>query len=91
MTDFEPGESASIISVTEKVRSLAIGAPVSAVHFLGPSAAFVGAEENIFVVTGEAEIAPRAGPPGARKGGAGCRLRSLRLSCARLSPLRLSW
>jgi len=55
MTDFEPGESASIISVTEKVRSLAIGAPVSAVHFLGPSAAFVGAEENIFVVTGEAE------------------------------------
>src|ERR1700744_175840 len=55
MTDFEPGESASIISVTDKVRSLAIGAPVSAVHFLGPSAAFVGAEENIFVVTGEAE------------------------------------
>jgi len=57
MTDFEPGESASIISVTDKVRSLAIGAPVSAVHFLGPSAAFVGAEENIFVVTGEAEPA----------------------------------
>ena len=55
MTDFEPGESASIISVTDKVRSLAIGAPVSAVHFLGESAAFVGAEENIFVVTGEAE------------------------------------
>src|SRR6202012_2836103 len=55
MTDFEPGESASIISVTDKVRSLAIGAPVSAVHFLGPSAAFVGAEENIFVVTGETE------------------------------------
>jgi WD40 repeat protein len=57
MTDFEPGESASIISVTDKVRSLAIGAPLSAVHFLGPSAAFVGAEENIFVVTGEAEPA----------------------------------
>src|SRR3984957_5115155 len=57
MTDFEPGESASIISVTEKVRSLAIGVPVSAVHFLGENAAFVGAEENIFVVTGEAEPA----------------------------------
>ena len=57
MTDFDPGESASIISVTEKVRSLAIGVPVSAVHFLGENAAFVGAEENIFVVTGEAEPA----------------------------------
>src|SRR3984885_8618503 len=55
MTDFEPGESASIISVTDKVRSLAIGAPLSAVHFLGPSAAFVGAEENIFVVTGDGD------------------------------------
>ena len=55
MTDFEPGESASIISVTDKVRSLAIGAPLGAVHFLGENAAFVGAEENIFVVTGEAE------------------------------------
>jgi WD40 repeat protein len=55
MTDFEPGESASIISVTDKVRELAIGAPVSAVHFLGDSAAFVGAEESIFVVAGEGE------------------------------------
>src|ERR1700761_3245951 len=55
MTDFEPGESASIVSVTDKVRALAIGAPVGAVHFLGDSAAFVGAEENIFVVAGEAE------------------------------------
>jgi WD40 repeat protein len=55
MTDFEPGESASIISVTDKVRALAIGAPVSAVHFLGDSAAFVGSEESIFVVAGEAE------------------------------------
>ncbi|HET7885620.1 MAG TPA: WD40 repeat domain-containing protein [Bradyrhizobium sp.] len=55
MTDFEPGDSASIVSVTDKVRALAIGAPVSAVHFLGRTAAFVGAEENIFVVAGEAE------------------------------------
>ena len=55
MTDFEPGESASIISVTDKVRELAIGAPVSAVHFVGDKAAFVGSEENIFLVAGEGE------------------------------------
>jgi WD40 repeat protein len=57
MTDFEPGESASIVSVTDKVRAVSIGAPVSAVHFLGDSAAFVGAEENIFVVEGEGDPA----------------------------------
>ena len=55
MTEFDPGESASIVSVTDKVRAIAIGAPLSAVHFLGEQAAFVGSEENIFVVTGEAE------------------------------------
>src|SRR5579872_5110739 len=53
MTDFDPGKSASIVSVTDKVRPIAIGAPVSAVYFLGDQAAFVGAEENIFVVSGE--------------------------------------
>ena len=57
MTEFDPGESASIISVTDKVRAIAIGAPLSAVHFLGEQAAFVGSEENIFVVAGEAEPA----------------------------------
>ena len=57
MTDFEPGESASIVSVTDKVRAVKIGAPVSAVHFLGETAAFVGSEENIFVVAGEGEPA----------------------------------
>jgi WD40 repeat protein len=56
MTAFDPGESASIISVTDKVRAAAIGAPVTAVHFLGDRAAFVGAEENVFLVNGEAEI-----------------------------------
>src|ERR1700761_3379434 len=55
MTNFDPGESASIVSVTDRVRPIAIGAPVSAVHFLGDQAAFVGAEENIFVVAGEGE------------------------------------
>ena len=57
MTEFEPGESASIVSVTDKVRSIRIGAPVGAVHFLGQTAAFVGSEENIFTVAGEGEPA----------------------------------
>lgn len=56
MTEFGPGESASIISVTDQVRAIAIGAPVTSVHFLGDNAAFVGAEENVFLVSGEGEI-----------------------------------
>jgi WD40 repeat protein len=56
MTEFGPGESASIISVTDQVRPLAIGAPVTSVHFLGDSAAFVGAEENVFLASGQGEI-----------------------------------
>src|ERR1700743_1558474 len=57
MTEFDPGESASIISVTDKVRAVAIGAPVSALHFLGDDAAFAGTEENLFIASGEAEPA----------------------------------
>jgi len=61
MSNFEPGgEQASIISVTDRVRPLALGAPVSAVHFLGERAAFVGAEENISFVDEAGEIAPVA-------------------------------
>src|SRR5580700_10505050 len=56
MTAFDPGESASIISVTDQVRAVKIGAPVTSVHFLGPRAAFVGAEENVSLVSGEGEI-----------------------------------
>ncbi len=55
MTEFEPGESASIVSVTDKVRSIRIDAPVSAAHFLGDQAAFVGSEENIFMASGDGE------------------------------------
>jgi len=58
MTEFGSGESASIISVTDQVRPIAIGAPVTAVHFLGPHAAFVGAEENVFLVSDEGDISP---------------------------------
>jgi len=51
MSEFDPREdSASIVSVTEKVRPVKIGAPVIAAHFLGEKAAFVGAEETIALV-----------------------------------------
>jgi WD40 repeat protein len=56
MTGFDPGESASIVSVTDKVRAIAIGAPVTSVHFLGDNAVFVGAEENVFVAGGQGEV-----------------------------------
>jgi WD40 repeat protein len=58
MKEFDPSDkSASIVSVTEKVRPVAIGAPVIAVHFLGDKAAFVGAEENVALVGGAGDIA----------------------------------
>ena len=61
MTKFDPGDnSASIASVTDRVRPVKIGAPVTAVHFLGDKAAFVGAEENVFLVSGQGEVSPAA-------------------------------
>jgi WD40 repeat protein len=56
MTQFDPGESASIVSVTDRVRPLQLGMSVTSVHFLGDQAAFVGAEENVAMVSGEGEI-----------------------------------
>jgi WD40 repeat protein len=56
MTQFDPGESASIVSVTDRVRPLQVGMPVTSVHFLGEHAAFVGGEENVAIVSGEGEI-----------------------------------
>ena len=54
---FDPPENpASIVSVTERVRPLSLGMPVTAVHFLGDRAAFVGAEENVALVNKEGEI-----------------------------------
>src|SRR6202051_2593551 len=58
MSEFDPGESASIVSVTDKVRAIAIGAPLTAVHFLGDNAAFVGAEENVFIVGEGGGVSP---------------------------------
>src|SRR5437763_17014969 len=56
MSDFEPGDQASIASVTDRVRPLAIDAPVTAIHFLGDRAAFVGAEESVALVDAGGEI-----------------------------------
>jgi WD40 repeat protein len=54
MTNFDAmPDQESIVSVTDRVRPVAIGAPVIAVHFLGDRAAFVEAEENVALVDGE--------------------------------------
>jgi WD40 repeat protein len=61
MKEFDPAQnSASIVSVTDRVRPVKIGMPVTSVHFLGERAAFVGAEEKVFLVSGEGEISPVA-------------------------------
>lgn len=57
MATFDPtGDQASIASVTDRVRAIAIGAPVTSVHFLGERAAFVGAEANVALVDDQGEI-----------------------------------
>jgi WD40 repeat protein len=56
MKQFDEDNSASIVSVTDRVRPLALGMPVIAVHFLGERAAFVGAEENVALVNEAGEI-----------------------------------
>ena len=65
MKQFDPGEGASIASITDKVRPLAVGMPVSSVHFLGETAIFVGAEENAAIVNAAGEISPIATHGGA--------------------------
>jgi WD40 repeat protein len=61
MKAFEPGENTgSIASVTDKVRPINIGAPVTSVQFLGDNAAFVGAEENVYLVNAQGEVSPVA-------------------------------
>jgi len=61
MKEFDPGDNAaSIVSVTDRVRPLSIGMPVTAVHFLGSQAAFVGAEETVALVNTAGEISPVA-------------------------------
>ncbi|MES2600382.1 MAG: WD40 repeat domain-containing protein [Pseudomonadota bacterium] len=61
MTDFNPTpETASIVSVTDRVTTVALGAPAAAVHFLGDVAAFVGAEENVTFANSDGEAKPVA-------------------------------
>src|SRR3982750_4138858 len=56
MKEFDPGAGASIASITDKVRPLAVGMPVSSVHFLGETAVFVGAEESAAIVGADGEL-----------------------------------
>src|ERR1043166_8375937 len=57
MTTFEQsGPAASVVSVTDKVRPLALGAPVTSAHFLKDRAVFVGAEEGVIVADEQGEI-----------------------------------
>jgi WD40 repeat protein len=57
MSDFDPLQGQEpVVSVTDRVRPVSIGAPVIAVHFLGDKAAYVEVEENVSLVDGEGGI-----------------------------------
>jgi WD40 repeat protein len=56
MSEFDPGDAPSIVSMTDRVRPLPLGMAVISVHFLDDRAFFVGAEENVAVVNREGEI-----------------------------------
>ncbi|MBN8970058.1 MAG: WD40 repeat domain-containing protein [Rhizobiales bacterium] len=50
-------ESASIVSITDRVRKVALAAPATAVHFLGEVAAFVSGEETVQLVRAADDVA----------------------------------
>ena len=54
--EFDPGEGAPVVSLTDRVKTVAIGTAVTSVHFLGDRAAFVGAEEYVSLVDAEGAI-----------------------------------
>jgi WD40 repeat protein len=56
MREFDPGEGAPVVSLTDRVKPVAIGTAVTSVHFLGDRAAFVGAEENVSLVDAEGAV-----------------------------------
>src|SRR6478735_1767463 len=56
MKEFDPGASASIASVTDRVREVPLGFAVSAVHFLGERAFFVGTEEKVAAASTSGEV-----------------------------------
>jgi WD40 repeat protein len=51
-------EKPEIASVTDRVKPLALGAPIIAAHFLGEIAAFVAAEEKAFLVDADGAARP---------------------------------
>lgn len=54
MKEFNPApDAASIVSVTDRVRNVELKTTAAFVHFLGDTAAFVGAEEHIMLVDSE--------------------------------------
>ena len=56
MKQFDPGEGPSIASITDRVRPVAVGMPVTSIHFLGDTAIFVGAEENAALANAAGEV-----------------------------------
>ena len=60
MKQFDPGEGASIASITDRVRALPVGMPASALYFLGDTAVFVGAEENVVMVNEAGDVSTLA-------------------------------
>lgn len=65
MKQFDPPDSPSIASITDRVRPLATGMPVTAIHFLGDTAVFVGTEENAALVSATGDISSVAVHSGA--------------------------
>jgi WD40 repeat protein len=56
MKEFDPGEGSPVVSLTDRLTPVAIGAAVTSVHFLGDRAAFVGAEESVSLVDAEGAV-----------------------------------
>src|SRR5437879_4409863 len=56
MKEFDPGEAPSIASITDQVRALPVGMPVTSIYFLGDTAVFVGVEEHAAMVNEAGEV-----------------------------------
>ncbi len=56
MKEFDPGDTPSIASLTDKVRKLAVAMPVTSIYFLGDTAVFVGAEEHAAMANEAGEV-----------------------------------
>jgi hypothetical protein len=56
MKEFDPGGAPSIASITDKVRALPVGMPVTSIYFLGDTAIFVGVVENAAIVNEAGEV-----------------------------------